>query len=83
MEELSEERQEAWGAWLDQLRAAIKAEGRPEAERRADQDSVNPCYVPRNQLMQSAIARAETGDYDEVSAHTITCLQYVLSVCGS
>ncbi|CAL8469913.1 g9455 [Coccomyxa elongata] len=66
LEELSEERQEAWGAWLDQLRAAIKAEGRPEAERRADQDSVNPCYVPRNQLMQTAIARAEAGDYDKL-----------------
>lgn len=41
--------------------------GRSEAARRADQDSVNPCYVPRNQLMQTAIARAEAGDYDEVS----------------
>ncbi len=73
LEGLSEERQGAWGAWLDQLRAAIKAEGRPEAERRADQDSVNPCYVPRNQLMQTAIARAEAGDYDEVSAYVISC----------
>ncbi len=83
MEELSEERREAWGAWLDQLRAAIKAEGRPEAERRADQDSVNPCYVPRNQLMQTAIKRAEAGDYDEVSAHVIACLLSGLRTCGS
>ena len=66
LEDLSEERRSAWGEWLDGLRAAHRAEGRPEAARRADQDDVNPCYVPRNQLMQIAIARAEAGDYDEV-----------------
>lgn len=80
LEDLSEERRSAWGEWLDGLRAAHRAEGRPEAARRADQDDVNPCYVPRNQLMQVAIARAEAGDYDEVrtppvaSAHAPTFL---------
>ncbi|EIE25715.1 UPF0061-domain-containing protein [Coccomyxa subellipsoidea C-169] len=68
LEDLSEERRSAWGKWLDGLRAAHRAEGRPEAARRADQDDVNPCYVPRNQLMQIAIARAEAGDYDELKA---------------
>ncbi|KAK9915711.1 hypothetical protein WJX75_003009 [Coccomyxa subellipsoidea] len=66
LEDLTEERRAAWGKWLDDLRAAHRAEGRSEAARWADQDSVNPCYVPRNQLMQTAIARAEAGDYDEL-----------------
>ena len=66
LEDLSEDRREAWGAWLDTYRERLRAEGRSDAERRAGQDAVNPCYVARNQLMQTAIKDAEAGDYDEV-----------------
>lgn len=42
------------------------AEGVPEAERKAEMDSVNPRYVLRNYMLQSAIDLAEQGDYSEV-----------------
>jgi uncharacterized protein YdiU (UPF0061 family) len=70
LEDLTEERRKAWGSWLDGYRAALRAEGRPDAERRAGQDAVNPCYVPRNQIMQAAIAEAEAGRFEEVSIDT-------------
>ena len=38
----------------------------PLAERRALQDSANPCYIPRNALMQDAIKAAEAGSFEEV-----------------
>lgn len=41
-------------------------EGVPEAERKAMMDSVNPKYVLRNYLLQTAIDLAEQGDYSEV-----------------
>ena len=31
------------------------------------QDSANPCYIPRNHLLQKAIEAAEKGDYGPVS----------------
>lgn len=42
------------------------AEGVPEAERKVGMDSVNPKYVLRNYMLQSAIDQAEVGDYSEV-----------------
>jgi uncharacterized protein YdiU (UPF0061 family) len=68
LEGLSEEREAAWGQWLDTYRAALKADGRADEERRAGQDAVNPCYVARNQVMQAAIAEAEAGNYQEARA---------------
>jgi uncharacterized protein YdiU (UPF0061 family) len=44
----------------------LVAEGVPEPERKAQMDSVNPKYVLRNYLCQSAIDLAEQGDYTEV-----------------
>lgn len=66
LEGLSVERKEAWGNWLDEYRSQLKAEGRTDKERRQEQDSVNPCYVPRNQVMQEVIREAEAGNYQEV-----------------
>ena len=62
------ERHKAWGKWLDEYRTQLKAEGRSDEERRREQDSVNPCYVPRNQVMQEVIKDAEAGNYEGVSA---------------
>ena len=55
-----------WGATLDAYRMRLQDERMPAAERRALQDSANPAYIPRNALMQGAIAAAEVGDFDEV-----------------
>ncbi len=51
---------------LDGLRARLREEGDPPAERRARQDAANPAYVPRNAVMQDAIRAAEAGSFDEV-----------------
>ncbi len=51
---------------LDGLRARLREEGNPPAERRARQDAANPAYVPRNAVMQDAIRAAEAGSFDEV-----------------
>ena len=63
---LEPERAAAWSAVLDGLRARLREEGDPPAERRARQDAANPAYVPRNAVMQDAIRAAEAGSYDEV-----------------
>ena len=52
----------AWASWVADYRAALVAEGVPQAERAAGQDAVNPLYVPRNYLLQQAIEAAELGD---------------------
>ena len=44
----------------------LLAEGVPEPERKSQMDSVNPKYVLRNYLCQSAIDIAEQGDFSEV-----------------
>jgi uncharacterized protein YdiU (UPF0061 family) len=64
--ELGEERTGAWVAWVKEWRAALAEEGLPDEQRAGMQDAVNPAYVPRNQVMQEAIARAEAGDFTEV-----------------
>lgn len=64
--QLEPERAAEWGAFLDAYRARLRAEGMPLAERRALQDGANPCYIPRNALMQDAIRAAEAGSFDEV-----------------
>ena len=66
LEGLTVERTEAWGKWLDEYRSQLKAEGRSDEERRREQDSVNPCYVPRNQVMQEVIKDAEAGNFEGV-----------------
>ncbi|CAK0779519.1 hypothetical protein CVIRNUC_004792 [Coccomyxa viridis] len=66
LEGLPAERQGAWGKWLDEYRAQLRAEGRSAEERQREQNSANPCYVPRNQVMQEAIREAEAGNFQEV-----------------
>ena len=66
LEGLPADRREAWGKWLDEYRAQLRAEGRSAEERQREQNSANPCYVPRNQVMQEAIGEAEAGNFQEV-----------------
>jgi len=44
----------------------LVASGIPDEERKAVMKSVNPKYILRNYLCQSAIDAAEQGDYGEV-----------------
>jgi uncharacterized protein YdiU (UPF0061 family) len=53
-------------AWAAEYRARLLAEGSEGAERRARMDGVNPKYVLRNYLAQTAITRAQEGDFREV-----------------
>ena len=48
-----------WAEWVAKYRAALRAEGRSWEERRREQDSANPMYIPRNWLAQVAIEAAE------------------------
>ena len=57
---------EAFDAWAARYRDRLRAEGMPDAVRRAAMERVNPRYVLRNYLAQQAIDRAEAGDYDEI-----------------
>jgi uncharacterized protein YdiU (UPF0061 family) len=44
----------------------LRKGGKPEPERKASMDAVNPRYVLRNYMLQNAIQAAEKGDYSEV-----------------
>ena len=59
---------EAADAWLTLWRARLAAETRPDAERQAAMDAVNPRYVLRNWIAESAIRAAQAGDFSEVEA---------------
>jgi uncharacterized protein YdiU (UPF0061 family) len=49
-------------AWLAQYAARARVEQLSDAERRRRMDAINPCYVPRNYLVQEVIEATERGD---------------------
>src|SRR5690606_24090610 len=54
-------------AWAERYGARLGAEGRGDAERAAAMRAVNPKYVLRNYLAETAIRRAEDeGDFREI-----------------
>ncbi|MBN1207052.1 MAG: YdiU family protein [Myxococcaceae bacterium] len=53
-------------AWAADYRARLRSEASVDAERHARMDRVNPKYVLRNYLAQTAISRAQQGDFSEV-----------------
>ena len=57
---------EAFDAWALRYRARLALEGSIDAERAARMQRVNPKFVLRNHLAQSAIERAQQGDFSEV-----------------
>ncbi|GBG63473.1 hypothetical protein CBR_g38091 [Chara braunii] len=65
--ELNEERQGKWKEWMHRYRSQLIEDGIPDEERRAMMNAVNPCYIPRNYLLQVAIEDAEKGEYDELN----------------
>ncbi|HVG59221.1 MAG TPA: YdiU family protein [Hyalangium sp.] len=56
----------AFDAWAAAYRTRLLSEGSEDAERRSRMDQVNPKYVLRNYLAQTAISRAQAGDFSEV-----------------
>ncbi|KAJ1259167.1 hypothetical protein BS78_10G133300 [Paspalum vaginatum] len=64
--DIGKERKEAWINWVQTYVEELVESGIPDEERKAAMNSVNPKYILRNYLCQSAIDAAEQGDYDEV-----------------
>lgn len=64
--DIGQERKEAWVSWVKTYIHELTASGVTDEERKASMDSVNPKYILRNYLCQSAIDAAEQGDFEEV-----------------
>jgi uncharacterized protein YdiU (UPF0061 family) len=67
----------AFDAWAAKYRARLGAEGSDDADRRARMDRVNPKYVLRNHLAETAIRKAR-GDDGERDFGEVTRLLKVL-----
>ena len=48
--------------WLSRWLRRVEADGRPSVAVAAAMDTVNPAYIPRNHLVEAALAAATTGD---------------------
>lgn len=57
---------EAFDAWAARYAERLRLEGRSDAERAAAMNRVNPKFVLRNHLAETAIRRAREGDFGEV-----------------
>ncbi|XP_065627225.1 uncharacterized protein LOC112015286 [Quercus suber] len=64
--DIGKERKEAWITWVRVYIEELAASGISDEERKVSMDAVNPKYVLRNYLCQSAIDVAESGDFGEV-----------------
>ncbi|KAL5983356.1 hypothetical protein ACLOJK_017440 [Asimina triloba] len=60
--DISEERKEAWASWVQAYVQELASCGVSDQQRKVAMDSINPKYVLRNYLCQSAIEAAEQGD---------------------
>ncbi|XP_034687630.1 protein adenylyltransferase SelO [Vitis riparia] len=64
--DIGKERKESWISWVQSYIQELAASGISDEERKASMNSVNPKYVLRNYLCQSAIDAAEQGDFGVV-----------------
>ncbi|GAA0186884.1 protein modifying enzyme [Lithospermum erythrorhizon] len=64
--DIGKERKEAWSNWVHSYIQELSTSGIPDEQRKASMDSVNPKYILRNYLCQSAIDAAEQGDFEVV-----------------
>jgi len=55
---------DAVAAWVTRWRARLDVEGRDAGDVAATMDAVNPVYVPRNHLVESALDEATGGDLE-------------------
>uniref|UniRef100_M4CPN7 Selenoprotein O n=2 Tax=Brassica campestris TaxID=3711 RepID=M4CPN7_BRACM len=66
--DIGKERKEEWIKWVRGYIHEVSGGDTPsDEERKARMDSVNPKYILRNYLCQSAIDAAEQGDFSEVN----------------
>jgi uncharacterized protein YdiU (UPF0061 family) len=65
---------EAFSAWAKRYAARLRGETSHDEERRSRMNRVNPKYVLRNYLAQTAIEKAQQKDYSEVD-RLLTLLQ--------
>ena len=56
----------AFDGWLASYRARLRSEGGDDADRATRMNAVNPKYILRNHLLQTAIEQSEHGIDDEV-----------------
>ncbi len=64
--ELSET-SERWQQWFREYAGELRENSLPDPERKKRMDSVNPRYILRNHIMETAIREAlERGDYSEI-----------------
>lgn len=54
-------------SWAARYRGRLQDEGSDDDDRRDRMNRVNPCYVLRNYLAQSAIEKAQQKDYSEIA----------------
>jgi len=54
----------AFDAWAERWRARLAAEARDPQAAAAEMDAVNPVYIPRNHLVEEALAAATAGDLE-------------------
>ncbi|MEN3366916.1 MAG: serine/tyrosine/threonine adenylyltransferase [Burkholderiales bacterium] len=57
----------AFDAWVQQYRERLRQEHSVDAQRKTAMNSVNPKYVLRNYLAQTAIEKAQNKDFSEVA----------------
>ncbi|KAL2557167.1 hypothetical protein Fot_01906 [Forsythia ovata] len=64
--DIGKERKDAWTSWVQSYIQELSANDISDEERKISMNSVNPKYILRNYLCQSAIDAAEQGDFEEV-----------------
>ncbi|CAA2992265.1 seleno O [Olea europaea subsp. europaea] len=64
--DIGKERKDAWTSWVQSYIQELSSSDISDKERKISMNSVNPKYILRNYLCQSAIDAAEQGDYEEV-----------------
>ncbi|KZV44359.1 selenoprotein O [Dorcoceras hygrometricum] len=64
--DIGKERKDAWTSWLKSYILELSTSTIPDGKRKNLMDAVNPKYILRNYLCQSAIDAAEQGDFDEI-----------------
>ncbi|XP_077254132.1 uncharacterized protein LOC143893073 [Tasmannia lanceolata] len=64
--DMGKERKVAWISWVQTYVQELASSGTSDQQRKAAMDSINPKFVLRNYLCQSAIDAAEQGEYGEV-----------------
>ena len=57
---------EKWRPWLLKYKALLATQAQTDQQRRAKMNLANPSFVLRNYLLQEAIEKAESGDFQGV-----------------